>query len=308
MESDIFAQDEIDRLLLPVGTEPNPVVRVEDVSLHRISCYDPKKLALLTRPQCDALTDVFSLAVASFHNAISGYRLMEHVSFEKPLKVECATQGDFFRCLDGTPFLYTFRLSGARCFLSVDQSLVYGFLLGQREREEEKGAETLNPRLYIDAIDAELCKKKIASPYLASLCVALIRAGFGMGKPEYLCFTRHLQSDSPSEPGIQVYFALEHAGRPAYMRLFLPASLTRKLGNAVSLDYKRWQGKTNTSVSIGGFNWQDGMSLTPGSIVTLDKLCGEPVDIIKAGRIAARGEIITVDDHFGVRILEPCGE
>lgn len=46
------------------------------------------------------------------------------------------------------------------------------------------------------------------------------------------------------------------------------------------------------------------MDLTVGSLVELDKLTGEPVDILVNGRLIARGEVVVIDENFGVRITE----
>jgi flagellar motor switch protein FliN len=49
---------------------------------------------------------------------------------------------------------------------------------------------------------------------------------------------------------------------------------------------------------------RDVLSLTPGSIIELDKLAGEKVDILINGRPIAQGEIVVVDENFGVRITD----
>jgi len=49
---------------------------------------------------------------------------------------------------------------------------------------------------------------------------------------------------------------------------------------------------------------RDVLQLGPGSIVELDKLAGEPVDVLANGKLIARGEVVVVDESFGVRILE----
>jgi flagellar motor switch protein FliN/FliY len=41
-----------------------------------------------------------------------------------------------------------------------------------------------------------------------------------------------------------------------------------------------------------------------GSIIELDKLAGEPVDILVNGRVIARGEVVVIDESFGVRITD----
>lgn len=46
------------------------------------------------------------------------------------------------------------------------------------------------------------------------------------------------------------------------------------------------------------------LELQHGSVVELDRLAGDPVDIFVNDRIVARGEVVVVDDKFGVRITE----
>ena len=44
------------------------------------------------------------------------------------------------------------------------------------------------------------------------------------------------------------------------------------------------------------------MQLTKGSVIELEKLAGEPVDILVNGHCIAHGEVVVIDEHFGVRI------
>ena len=46
------------------------------------------------------------------------------------------------------------------------------------------------------------------------------------------------------------------------------------------------------------------LKLGPGAIVELDKLSGEPVDILVNNRKFAQGEVVVIDENFGVRIIE----
>ncbi|MEN6370659.1 MAG: flagellar motor switch protein FliN [Armatimonadota bacterium] len=46
------------------------------------------------------------------------------------------------------------------------------------------------------------------------------------------------------------------------------------------------------------------LQLGPGAVVELNKLGGEPVDILVNGRPIARGEVVVVDENFGVRVTE----
>jgi flagellar motor switch protein FliN/FliY len=46
------------------------------------------------------------------------------------------------------------------------------------------------------------------------------------------------------------------------------------------------------------------LDLGPGKIIELDKLAGEPVDLLVNGKLLAKGEVVVVDENFGVRITD----
>ncbi|HET6325529.1 MAG TPA: flagellar motor switch protein FliN [Planctomycetaceae bacterium] len=46
------------------------------------------------------------------------------------------------------------------------------------------------------------------------------------------------------------------------------------------------------------------LQLKSGSVVPLDKLAGDPVDILVNGRLVARGEVLVLNDNFCVRVAE----
>jgi flagellar motor switch protein FliN/FliY len=46
------------------------------------------------------------------------------------------------------------------------------------------------------------------------------------------------------------------------------------------------------------------LALTIGSVVELDRLAGEPVDVVVNNRLLARGEVVVVEENFGVRLTE----
>ncbi len=49
---------------------------------------------------------------------------------------------------------------------------------------------------------------------------------------------------------------------------------------------------------------QDLLALGPGSVIELDKVAGEPLDILVNNRLVARGEAVVINDKFGVRITD----
>lgn len=49
---------------------------------------------------------------------------------------------------------------------------------------------------------------------------------------------------------------------------------------------------------------RDVLGLGPGSVVELDKPANEPVDVLVNDRLIAHGEVVVVDENFGVRVLD----
>lgn len=60
------------------------------------------------------------------------------------------------------------------------------------------------------------------------------------------------------------------------------------------------------TVELGRTRMQirDVLDLGKGSVVELDKLAGEPVDLLVNGKLIARGEVVVIDENFGIRVTD----
>ena len=56
-------------------------------------------------------------------------------------------------------------------------------------------------------------------------------------------------------------------------------------------------GRTSKSIS-------DILDFAPGTIIELDKIAGEPIDVLVNGKFVARGEVVVIEESFGVRVTE----
>jgi flagellar motor switch protein FliN/FliY len=56
-------------------------------------------------------------------------------------------------------------------------------------------------------------------------------------------------------------------------------------------------GRTSKSI-------KDILDFAPGTIIELNKIAGEPVDILVNGKYVAKGEVVVIEESFGVRITE----
>jgi flagellar motor switch protein FliN/FliY len=46
------------------------------------------------------------------------------------------------------------------------------------------------------------------------------------------------------------------------------------------------------------------LSMSPGTVVELDRAAGEPVDVLISGKVIGKGDVVVVEEKFGVRISE----
>ncbi|MBC5713279.1 flagellar motor switch phosphatase FliY [Roseburia sp. BX1005] len=65
----------------------------------------------------------------------------------------------------------------------------------------------------------------------------------------------------------------------------------------VPLDVTVELGRTSKSI-------QEILDFTPGTIIELNKIAGEPIDILVNGKYVAKGEVVVIEENFGVRIAE----
>lgn len=101
--------------------------------------------------------------------------------------------------------------------------------------------------------------------------------------------------DQPTAAELQGLSAFElhdFAGTPANTE-----KATIELLRDVELDLKIELGRTHMYL-------EDVLKLRKGSVVSLDKLAGDPVDIYVNGRLIARGEVLVLNDNFCVRVAE----
>lgn len=56
-------------------------------------------------------------------------------------------------------------------------------------------------------------------------------------------------------------------------------------------------GRTNKSI-------KEILDFSPGTIIELDKLAGEPIDVLVNGKFVAKGEVVVIEENFGIRVTE----
>lgn len=56
-------------------------------------------------------------------------------------------------------------------------------------------------------------------------------------------------------------------------------------------------GRTNKSI-------KEILEFSPGTIIELDKIAGEPIDVLVNGKFVAKGEVVVIEENFGIRVTE----
>lgn len=91
--------------------------------------------------------------------------------------------------------------------------------------------------------------------------------------------------------------------QPAQFQSFAPANTEMVSAESIGLikdvplEVTVELGRTTKSIS-------DILEFAPGTIIELDKIAGEPIDILVNGKFVAKGEVVVIEESFGVRIME----
>jgi len=102
---------------------------------------------------------------------------------------------------------------------------------------------------------------------------------------------------SDETPNVPAEMALEPLTDSAPAAV--PAALPEAGGLDIVLDVP-----VELAVEIGRTTMtiRETLDLGPGSIVVLERMTGEPVDLLVNGRCIAHGEVVAIDEQFGLRI------
>ncbi len=83
-------------------------------------------------------------------------------------------------------------------------------------------------------------------------------------------------------------------------RLALPADATMKLVKDIPVTLSIELGRTRMSL-------KDLLALEQGAVIELERMVDEPMDVLVNGTLVAHGEVVVIDDTFGVRLTDVAG-
>ena len=117
-----------------------------------------------------------------------------------------------------------------------------------------------------------------------------------------------IQEETATEDDDDLYAVITPAKKPGSSKPSSSSSLSR--GKDDDLPFHKIEFIHDVPLSLSAEIGQTTLSvrellaLTPGNIIEFTKVVGEPMDITISGRLMARGEIVVVNERYGVRISE----
>jgi flagellar motor switch protein FliN/FliY len=116
-----------------------------------------------------------------------------------------------------------------------------------------------------------------------------------------LAMLEELPQEDSSTPPDDIDFGGTSVSEAKFQQLSQPAgsgeARSIEMLLDVSLPISIELGRTRMAIA-------DILALGPGSVVELNKLAGEPVDLMVNQKIVAKGEVVVIDENFGVRITQ----
>src|SRR4051794_40361534 len=163
-------------------------------------------------------------------------------------------------------------------------------LIDQMLNGGDLGGSTVDP-WSDDALQAEIDAARVAAGVMDPGSVATMAAAPSMPAPTPI-------TAAPSAP--------PQMGTAVHPVQFMPLTPEAPTGDRAHGIEMLVDVALEVSVELGRSHMSIGeiLGLRTGSVIELDKLAGEPVDVSVNGTLIARGEVVVVDEKFGVRITE----
>jgi len=174
--------------------------------------------------------------------------------------------------------------------LKFSQNIVKS-LLGETESIEEPVAATIAPEAPVASLvqpQAPVTSAPPAQPPVYQQQAAPVQQPMYQEQQQIPHATRPVQPVNVQQAQFASFdtnVISQPEARNLNMLLDIPLQVTVELG------------RTKRSV-------KEILELSSGSIIELDKLAGEPVDILVNSRLIAKGEVVVIDENFGVRITD----
>ena len=179
---------------------------------------------------------------------------------------------------------------------------LYDFFMDSQEPATPPAPEPAAPQMAAPSMGAPSSGSSMGAPQMPPPSMGAPAMDFGMGAPAMGMPGMGMQPQMGAAPQM---------GMPMPNINIQPASFT-----PFSTDVSAMQSQENialikdvpleVSVELGRTSKaiSDILDFAPGTIIELDKIAGEPVDVLVNGKLVAKGEVVVIEENFGVRVTE----
>ena len=308
---EVLSQQEIDKLLGALNASADNQAESDELKdFRKIKMYDFKRPDILRKYQindlshmCELMAQNLSVSYSKYH---SGKNCEIHVT-----SVDVLTTEEYYSSLPTPTFLYKFEYGD--CFGCADISaemVLRGFL---RRKISYNSCIKIKE---FDTFDIDVCKTFIIAPLLSAFRDAM-QEELNETLPQitniqYLDRPKESHYIDITESGALVTMEMTLGEESSMLNLFLPKQMIDLLIKQEVLEMRKryviQDGETvgNAYVRLGSRTINDEMKkdIKVGSIVELNTLAGEPLELYVDDKPFARGEVVVVDEKFGLRITE----
>ncbi|MBP5706254.1 MAG: FliM/FliN family flagellar motor switch protein [Spirochaetales bacterium] len=305
--SEVLSQQEIDRLLSCLESSNQPTEETSDN--RKIRTYDFKRPDILRRYQISDLHNLCEIMAQSLALIYTKYHKKDcHITVST---VDILTIEEYYRCLPSPTFLYKFDYGG--CIGCVDISaemMMRGFL---RRKINYNACIKIKE---FDQFDIEVCKQFVIDPLLqtfrSTMQSEVSETLPPIGNIQYLDRPKEYYYADMNESGALITMEMKLGEETSLMNLFLPKKMTELLIKQEVLEMRKryviqdGEPLGNAYVRLGSRTINDEMKkdIKIGSIVELNTLAGEPLELYVDDKPFARGDVVVVDEKFALRITE----
>ena len=326
MSNEILTQDEIDELLISIKDGENTEV-TEDTEnttpTKEIKTYDFMCPDVLSKEQRKYASTIFDIFCKNFTNEIR--KKTRRICLFRTACVDQLNYQDFRLLIPSPSVMFLAKYNFGQFLVQIDQNILFP-MLGLTCKDEKEIQE--NYRFY-ESSDPKSKKfiKKIQKPFLSILKKTLtkeldkfsdFKCNIKNWKLEKNIIGTNLNFENLLLPNDMVCLVTIDSvfNGIGMITVCIPCREIIKIINEArgkqmeskkSIDINLVQGtKVPVEVVLGGTNisLNDVSALGEGSIIELDKNALSPVDIKVNGKIVGHGEVVVIDDNFGVRLTD----
>ena len=332
--SKLLSDSEVKELLSAISNGSLPDNSVpEKKSVKHVKIYDFRRPDKLSVKDVKNIVNVMESFARSFGSSLNGEHICDKKIFVRLSSVDQLTLEEFYRSLPSPYIVETFKISDKFCVMELDTNVALAILgnakspsrtLTDHESEIiEKSVMHVALQKYIDSFnnaESFFGKNRINITGATDLKFSNNDYPPAWSNREMCCscaFEIYIgESNSSENVDENGESTSERVGGLFNVTIIsdLAKELSKKMeGNEKDIETKNKIDENlvkNTRVPVevvlGATNdsLKDILDYKPGKVIELDKLAGEPVEIRANGAVIGTGEVVVLDEKYGVRITE----